>query len=216
MLSARRSVVVLTLVGLVACSSASNAPDEVGAAGADLGGSSPPPGVVGLPVFPDAQPFDAHLPPPPPPPPPCEGGGFANANGVCSPDTEMLTTAENACALAKLLLSTFSPDERCGKGSSNAATYTCCHPMPPPPPPPTCFSGGGANANGVCSPDAELKLSAEQACAAEHTVLTSFVPNEKCGPGSSDAFTYTCCPLAVPDAGKASDGGGVGEAGPAR
>jgi hypothetical protein len=185
--TARRSVVVLTLFGLVACSSASNAPDEVGTAGADLGGSNPAPSVVGLPVAPDAQAFDAHV----DAGQGCPGGGMANGNGICSSDTDMLTAAEHACAQMKRLLSSFSPDERCGEGSSNSATYLCCHPMPPPP---TCFSGAGANANGVCSPDAQLKLSAEQACVAEHTVLTNFAPNEKCGPGSSDAFTYTCCP----------------------
>jgi hypothetical protein len=121
--------------------------------------------------------------------PACSGGGMGNANGVCSSDLAFFQSAEEGCVASKQYLTTFSPDEKCGVGSSNKATYTCC-----PKAPTGCSGGGGGNANGVCSSDNSFFASAEEDCTARKLSVTAFSSDEKCGPGSSNSFTYSCCP----------------------
>ena len=181
-------------VSASACASAS--PDD----GSDQASSQLAPG---QPVPPPPSPYDGGVVQVDAAPPPsggsCTQGGFGNANGVCTKDVDLLVTAESSCVSAGMLLKSFQPDESCGSGASSSVSYTCCGSTPPPPPPPTCTKGGMANANGACSSDSTMYASAQNACEASGLVLTSFVGDEKCGKGSSNSATYTCCaPQATP------------------
>jgi hypothetical protein len=130
----------------------------------------------------------------------CISGGMGNGGGLCSSDATFRASAEEVCAEQHLTLTSFTPDNACGKDESRSATYTCCGPTPPPPPPPPdrCVSGGFGNANGVCSPDAELRATATEDCEALHLTLVAFSANESCGKGSSSAAEYDCCPAITP------------------
>lgn len=120
------------------------------------------------------------------PPPACTGGGFGNANGVCSSDYSFFESATAECKASKLVLSTFSLDEKCGAGSSNSGTYTCCATAD------EGGSGGFGNANNECSSDVSMFTSAEENCLSSKQQILGFVPNEYCGAGSSSAATFTC------------------------
>jgi hypothetical protein len=118
----------------------------------------------------------------------CTSGSAGNAGGTCSADLGFFQSAETRCA-ADGHLTTFVPDEKCGSGSSSSATYTCCSHAPI-----GCVSGGGANANGACSSNEAFFASAEASCESAHLSITTFSTDDKCGPDSSNSFTYSCCP----------------------
>jgi hypothetical protein len=119
-------------------------------------------------------------------PPACTSGGFGNANGVCSSDYSFFESATADCKASKLVLSSFSLDEKCGAGSSNSGTYSCCATAKE-------GSGGGfGNANNECSSDVSMFTSAEEGCLSSKQQIIGFVPNEYCGAGSSSAATFTC------------------------
>jgi hypothetical protein len=118
--------------------------------------------------------------------PACLANGSTNAHGTCSSDYGFFQSAEAACAKVKLDLSSFSPDEKCGPGSSSSDWYTCC-----PTPPQGCVHGGTVSKG--CESDTTLFEQAEQTCAAQKLYITGFAADERCGPGSSGSATYTCC-----------------------
>jgi hypothetical protein len=99
----------------------------------------------------------------------------------------MLVVAETGCTLRHLLLSDFEPDEKCGDGLSTSAKWTCCGKQPD-----GCGSGYGGSGQYQCIPDAVREATLAQTCGPDMELY--FGPDEKCGPGSSDAYTYTCCP----------------------
>jgi hypothetical protein len=121
--------------------------------------------------------------------PSCSSGGMGNANGACSADLGMFQSAEQSCTGEHQVLTAFTADEKCGAGSSNSAAYTCCTSLPS-----GCSQGGMANGNGLCSTDDSLFGSAEQSCAELHQTVVAFSSDDKCGAGSSNSATYTCCP----------------------
>ena len=189
----------LSLVLLAACSSPEQSSDPTETAGADLTKTPSPAPTIPNPLPTATGTGTSPSPPVPKPPGTCSGGGFGNAKGICTPDAQMLASAEADCGDSKLLITTFSPDEACGAGSSNSATFTCCpREVTPPPPPPACTEGGFANGNGLCESDAQMKTDASASCASQGKVLTTFTPDEKCGKGSSNSATFTCCAGASP------------------
>jgi hypothetical protein len=116
------------------------------------------------------------------------GGGMGNANGKCSSDLGFFEAAVVACK-GQGYLTTWKPDEKCGLGSSSSATYTCC-----PQAPAGCVSGSGANGQGVCSSNEAFFAGAEASCANLKLDVTAFSTDDRCGPDSSNRFSYTCCP----------------------
>jgi hypothetical protein len=124
----------------------------------------------------------------------CPSSGSAgNANGVCSPDSTWKSQAESDCTSQGLELHTFTPDESCGKGSSDSATWTCC--TEPPTLEPTCSI---YELKSSCSTESALRSEANAKCVAEGKVLETFVPNDACKAGESSAASYMCCPYVEP------------------
>jgi hypothetical protein len=119
----------------------------------------------------------------------CSGGGMGNANGECSADLQFFQSAQQSCAAEHQVLTAFSADEKCGAGSSQHATYTCCASLPS-----GCSGGGMGNGHGLCSADDGFFASAEASCTETHGSVVAFSSDEKCGAGSSNSATYTCCP----------------------
>jgi hypothetical protein len=119
----------------------------------------------------------------------CSGGAMGNANGICSADLQFFQSAEQACAGEHQVVTAFTADEKCSAGSSEHATYTCCAALPS-----GCSQGAMGNGNGICSADDAFFASAEESCTATHQTVVAFTSDEKCGAGSSNSATYTCCP----------------------
>src|ERR1700722_19980066 len=124
----------------------------------------------------------------------CTSGGAGNANHVCSSDSSWNTVAQENCQQEGRQLGAFTPDEYCGKGSSDEATWTCCAGATSPQP--TCAVEELTGK--TCTQDSALRAQAAAACETEKDVLQTFVGDESCGTGASKTASYTCCPYAEP------------------
>jgi hypothetical protein len=124
----------------------------------------------------------------------CTSGGAGNANHVCSSDSSWKTAAQADCQQEGRELGAFTPDEYCGKGSSDEATWTCCTSATMPQP--TCAIEELKGK--TCTEDSALRAQAAAACQTKEDVLQTFVGDESCGTSASKMASYTCCPYAEP------------------